>query len=284
MAALGERDPGTGLVLPRRKALGMVMGAAAVAAGGAVLSACGGVAGTTSNKSLTIPGAVQTSGGSSLSSSTANPKSASTMVAATASGVNLVASGAHINGTADNFTYYFTQTSGPGTWSCKVKSQPQVSGDGGYALAGLVARADGTAGAPEIALLCTDAQGVILRWRDTAGGTMNQWPEPVAIGVKAPVWLQMSLAKGSDAIGVAYSMNGTSWSNEGIKRSMSFAQGTFLMGLAACAHAAGAYAVDEFTHLQGFGNKKFYYLEIAPSSSATSSTKKSGTSGTASKG
>ena len=270
MAVLGEDGPGTGLVLPRRKALGMVMSAAAVAAGGTVLAACGAPA--TSNKPLTIPGAVATTGGSSLTSSTANPKTASTMVAATSSGVNLVASGTDINNTADSFTYYFVQNSGAGTWSCKVNKQPTVSGDGGYALAGLLARADGTPGAAEIGLFSTDGQGVLLRWRDAAGQAMNQWPSPIAVGVTAPIWLQLTLAKSTNVFGVSYSTDGKTWANEGITRSMSFASNTFLVGLAACAHSATAYAVDQFTDIQGFGTKKFYYLDVAPTSTSSAKT------------
>lgn len=267
---LGENGRQAGLIVPRRKALGMVMGAAAVAAGGTLLSACGGI---------TIPGAVETSGGSTLTSSTANPKTASTMVAATSAGVNLVASGTDINNMADDFTYYFVQNRGPGTWSCKVNRQPAVPGDGGYALAGLLARADGTPDCAEIGLFCTDGQGVILRWRDAAGQQMNQWPRPIALGVAAPIYLQMSLARGTNAFSVSYSTNGTAWAEEGISTSMSFAGDTFLIGLAACAHSATGYAVDQFTDIQGFGKKKFYYLDVAATSPSSSAKTPSGKSG-----
>ena len=274
MAVLGEDGPADGLVLPRRSALRWVAGAAVVVGGSSLLEACG-------TKPITVPGAVATKGGSSVTVSSANPKSASTMVASTANGVNLVATGTSINGTADDFSYYFVQASGKGTWSCQIAVQPHASGDGGYGQAGIVARASGAPGSPEIAVLSTTGNGVILRWRDTLNGAMNQWPTPIAIGANAPttaggtpqLWLQLSMTS-PGVFAPSYSQDGKTWANEGVNRTMSFGTSTFLIGLAACAHA-GTDVVDQFTNLSGFKGQ-FYYLDVNPAN--TTSTSKSSSS------
>ncbi len=241
----------------RRGAIRLLAGTAAVAAGSVALAACGGVA---------VPGAVHTTGGATVDASTAKETDAQSMVSNQGGTIKLVARGTDIWSAADNFTYYFQEATGDGTWSCQVNAQGSDPTDKGNALAGILARDSGDPGAPEVAVLLTDGNGVTFRWRKNQGEAAESWPMAIAIGVTAPLWLQLS--KKGDNWTVAYSSDGKTWENQ-TSMQVSFSNTTYLVGLAACSHSTKQ-QVDVFNNLsQGF--KPSMYLDVNPANATSSS-------------
>lgn len=246
--------------LGRRGAIRLMAGTAAVAAGSVALAACGGAA---------VPGAVHTMGGGTVDATAAKETNAQSMVSNQNGTISLVARGKDIFKAGDDFTYYFQQATGDGKWSCQINKQGSDSSDKGNALAGIVARASGDPGAPEVAVLLTDGNGVTFRWRKNQGDQAESWPMAIAIGVTAPLWLQ--LQKQGDTWTVSYSTDGKSWQNPTTYQ-VAFPSQTYLIGLAACSHSSKQ-AVDVFTNLsQGF--KPSMYLDINPANASSSSSSK----------
>ena len=234
-------------------------GTAVVAAGSVALAACGGAA---------VPGAVHTTGGASVDVASAKETDAKTMVSNQSGTVKLVARGKDIWNKADDFTYYFQEATGDGTWSCRVNQQGSDASDKKSALAGIVARASGDPGAPMVGVLLTDGNGVEFRWRKTQGDAAESWPMAIAIGVAAPLWLQ--LKKAGDTWTVAYSTDGKAWSNP-TPYQVAFSGTSYLVGLAACAHS-GTDQVDVFDNLST-NFKPNMYLDLNPANASSSTSK-----------
>jgi regulation of enolase protein 1 (concanavalin A-like superfamily) len=260
MAEVWSGEFGLGSRLGRRGAVRLLAGAAAVAAGSAALTACGGAA---------VPGAVATNGGASVNATSAKETAAATMVSNHGGTISLVARGKTIGtSTADDTTFYFGSATGDGKWSCQVKAQGSDTTDKGNALAGIMARDSGDPGAAFVGVFITDGNGVTFRWRRTQGTAAEQWPMAIAIGVTAPIWLQ--LQKQGDNFTVSYSQDGKTWLNN-TSMAVSFTNTTYLIGLAACASSTKQ-EVDQFTNLSGF--KPTSYLDINPANASASSSSK----------
>ena len=256
----------------RRGMIRLAAGTAVLGVGSVALAACG----------ATIPGAVaiSKSGGASLNVATAKPANAATMVSVDNGSYSLVAQAGIIGSGVkeDACTYFFTRASQDGTYSCEVKNQPAASKDGGWGTAGLMARQSGDAGSPMVGIFATTQQGVQFMWRSTYRGATSIWPMAIAIGVNAPIWVQ--LAKSGSNWTVMYSQTGKagSWKNS-TSMSVPFSGSSYLIGLAASSHSK-AQALDVFSELTGFKTAPSMYLDInaantaANSSSASSSSSK----------
>ena len=242
--------------LGRRGAVRLLAGGAVLVAGSTVLSACG----------PSVPGAVATNGGASVSVASAVETNAKTMVSNQNGAISLVARGTSVGtATTDNSTYYFATEKKDGTWSCQVKAQ---GGTAPNALAGIMARNDGTPGAAFAGVFITPTtNGVVFRWRTADAQAGQAWPMAIAIGVTAPIWLQ--LQKAGDNFTCAYSQDGKTWNNQ-TSVQVSFTNPSWLVGLAACA-ANPTMQVDQFTNCVGF--KPNAYLDINPANLTSSSTK-----------
>jgi regulation of enolase protein 1 (concanavalin A-like superfamily) len=251
----GLRDLGG--PLGRRGALRLAAGTALLAAGSAALAACG----------APVPGAVATNGGATVDASTAQETKAATMVSAKGGVISLVARGKAIGtGTSDDFTYYMMQATTDGTWSCQVQKQGSSSPK---AQAGIMARVNQSPGSQFVGVFLTPTSGVEFQWRDPANSAGSSWPMAIAIGVSAPLWLQ--LKKSGTSWTVAYSQDGKTWANP-TTTTINFPAGPFLVGLAACADSPSSQAVDVFSNLST-GFKPQYYLDINPSLASSSSSK-----------
>jgi hypothetical protein len=242
---------GAGGGVSRRGAVRLLASGVAVVAGAAALSACG----------LAVPGSVATDGAGALNAATAQTSDPKSMVLNKGGTIQLVASGAAVGTTtADAASYYFGTATGDGTWICEVAKQGTTSTN---SLAGIMARNDGTAGAAMVGVFLSPGS-VSFRWRPADGQPGQQWPMSIAIGVDAPVWLQ--LAKSGNTFSCFYSQDGKTWENK-TSMSVTFTNTTYLVGLVAS--ASGSPAIDEFTHISGFKPSRF--LAMSPTNTAENS-------------
>ena len=242
----------------RRDAMRLAAGSAVVVAGSATLAACG----------MTVPSAVQTTGVATINLKAAKPTNAKSMVSARNGAYSLVATGTGPQGTADEFSYYFgTSNAANATWSCKVRTQATVSGDGSKSKAGLMVRASGDPAAAFATVVITDGNGAKFYWRPKDGAAVEAWPIDIALGVKAPIWLQIE--KKGDKFTVAYSQKGKTWHNHTGNQRVTFTKPEYLVGLLGSANGNGS-GVDVFSHVTGF--KPTTFVEV---SKASASPKKS---------
>ncbi len=255
--------------LGRRTAIRYAAGVAALGVGSVALAACG----------VPVPGALAVpSAGGTLNPANAQVSTVNTMVSASGGTYNLVAqpNGNVTQGQkADGISYLFTTATGDGVYSCKVASQG--SGNAAGAVAGLMARQSGDAGSPFVGVFITPKNGGQFLWRNTYQTAANAWPMPIAIGVAAPIWLQLT-KKGTNWT-VAYSLTGKSGSYENQQsQAVTFAGTSYLVGLAAGSGASAA-AIDVFSDLQGFKKAPWLYLDVnATNTKANSSTASSSSS------
>ena len=232
------------------------LGGAATALGAAALAGCGAV-----------PGAYQGPGTAAVNLATAVPAHPASMFSDDSGAYTLVARGAGLNvgpsGHADDFSYYFAETRGDGTWSCDVQSLGAPSGNQA-ALAGLMARSSAAPSATNVAVLLTIGQGVLFQWRPQAGQPEVQYPIPIAIGVSAPIWVRLSVS--GTVWGAWYSLDGRRWVN-GTHTQMPFdTSRPYLIGLAASSHDSSQETVAVFRDLRGFRPNQ--YMAITPAAPA----------------
>ena len=248
----------------RRDAMRLAASSAVVVAGSVTLAACG----------MTVPSAVQTTGVTTIDLKTAKPTNAKSMVSAHGGVYSLVATGTGPQGTADEFSYYFaTSNAAAATWSCKVRTQATVSGDGSKSKAGIMVRSSGDPAAAFATVVITDGNGAKFYWRPKDGAAVEAWPIDIALGVKAPIWLQVG--KKGDKFTVAYSQKGKTWHNHTGNQSATFSQPQYLVGLLASANGSGA-GVDIFSHVTGF--KPTTFVEISKRSKRSGTTHSSAAS------
>jgi hypothetical protein len=258
-----EQLPRPGAAAPRwsrRQALRSLAGA--VLLGGAGLAGCGRV----------VPGAYTGPGSAVLDLARATPSHPASMFSVDRSTGTyaLVARGGGLDvgpgGADDDFSYYFAEVQGDGDWSCLVVSQQPSPADGGLAFAGIMARASPAADAANVAVLVTDGNGVAFAWRPVAGQPEEQYPEPIAIGVGAPIWVR--LRRRGATWNVWYSLDGHTWDNQ-TSTTVVFPPGPYLVGLAASSHDPARQTVDVFRDLRGFRPNE--YLSVAPEAGSASS-------------
>jgi len=249
---VSERESQVG----RRGAIRMVAGAVALGAGSMALAACGGV-----------PGAVAVTTGGTLTATNGKVADPKSMVSVAGGTYTLVAEGKDIANKADECTYLFMSATKDGTYSCQVKSQDSGKGDGGWAKAGIMARQSGDAGSPMVGIFITTGNGVAFQWRKTYKDTEESWPMAIAIGVNAPIWVQMK--KAGDTWTVAYSTDGKTYAND-TSMQVPFTGTSYLIGLAASAHSASLEELASFDTLST-GFKPTQYLNVSATNTKANS-------------
>lgn len=247
--------------IDRRGAVKLLGGAAAAAAG---LAVSGGVVGAAG-----IPIIYKGSGSALVSLKTASPTNPQSMFSVTTI-YNVVARGGGLgvgnNGNQDDISYFYDTVTGDGTWSCLVRADPAVKNDNGNASAGIMARTSTATGARNVAVLCTDGNGVVFKWRTHDNEGTEAWPMSIAIGVSAPIWVQ--LTKKGATWTVQYSQDGTTWYNP-TSTAVIFPSGPFLVGL--CATTSDTrMAIDSFSNVSGFTPRSFVSIMPPPAPSSSS--------------
>lgn len=237
-----------------RRAMLRCLGGAAACLAGATLAACGMPA---------VPGAYAGPGTTAVNLATANPAHPASMFSDDAGVYTLVARGAGLDvgplGNQDDFSYYFAETRGDGTWSCYIQSMgtpaPQQA-----AMAGIMARASAGPSAANVGVLLTAGQGVLFEWRLGEGQPEMQFPIPIAIGVSAPIWIRLSVS--GDTWSSWYSLDGRHWINRTHTQVPLDTSRPYLIGLVAASHDPTREAVDVFRDVQGFSPNEF--ISITP--------------------
>lgn len=249
-------------VLGRRGVIRMVAATAALGVGSVALAACG----------ASVPGSVAVTGSGAITAANGKTSVPASMVSVSGGNYTLVAQGKDIWNKQDECTYYFATATQDGTYSCQVKSQEVEKGDGGNGKAGLMARQSGDAGSPMVAVLITTGNGVAFQWRKTYMDAEESWPMAIAIGVNAPIWLQ--LKKAGDNWTVAYSTDGKTWNNQ-TSMQVPFSGTSYLIGLAASAHSVSLQELDVFTDLTPSTFKPTRYLDVSASNKTANSSSSS---------
>jgi hypothetical protein len=142
--------------------------------------------------------------------------------------------GSDIHGSADQFQLVSRPLAGDGGISAHLTSQTNTSP---WAKAGVMLRADSTAGSPNYALLVTPGNGVVLSYRSTAGGTtVVQHSVPTGT---VPVYLAVARA---GAVLTAYtSADNSAWTLvPGSTVTIGGLTGPLLEGLAVTSHNSGS--------------------------------------------
>jgi regulation of enolase protein 1 (concanavalin A-like superfamily) len=251
--------------MDRRGAIKLLGGAAAAAAG---LAATGGVVSAAS----ALPAVYTGVGNPLISASTANPAQPQTMFSMTVI-YNVVARGAGLgvgnNSNMDDMSYLYSSTTGDGTWTCLVRKVGATAGDNGYSSAGIMARTSTDPGAANVAVLATDGNGVVFKWRLHDNEVTEAWPMSIAIGVGAPIWVQLQ-KKGYNWT-VQYSQDGSTWYNPTSTAVIFPSSAPFLIGLCATTSDPKRMAVDSFSNVTGFTPNRFISIMPPASSSSSSS-------------
>lgn len=158
-----------------------------------------------------------------------NPKTAGSTVQ-TGDEWAIVAGGADVWGTSDQFHFSHQTISGSGALTVKVES---VSDSDPWAKAGVMVRADTAVGAPNAAVFVTNKMGASFQWRNTPGGPSTSSKVP---GVTAPVWIK--LERRENDFSAFYSDDGRKWTQIGATQTVVMKKSA-LAGMAATAHNAG---------------------------------------------
>jgi hypothetical protein len=115
----------------------------------------------------------------------------------------LVNRGTDIWGTQDEFTYVYTNWSGDGTITARVRS---ITNTHAWAKAGVMFRASLDAGSPHVMVVATPGKGLALQYRATALGTSAMAAQ--AAGT-APEWVR--LTRSGNTFTGATSNDGVTW-------------------------------------------------------------------------
>ena len=155
-------------------------------------------------------------------------------------------SGAGIAGTSDQFHYASRNWSGDATIIAEVTGITNTD-DG--AQAGVMFRDSPSADSMEVALVATQADGVVLEWRDATGGdtateVVSGVPAPSASN---PVWVE--LIKSGTSYSGFYSTDGSNWIPVGGPVTVSFSNDVFLAGLAVTANNDSALNTATFVNV-----------------------------------
>jgi hypothetical protein len=142
-----------------------------------------------------------------------------------------------ITGSSDNFYYVYQSGSGDFDVSVKVNSLGTATLDcGGWSKTGLMLRQNLTSGSSMAMMSVSRLNGFELLARDGAGQVCQTDNKSGASA--APAWLR--LVKAGNSITGYYSLDGSTWIQEGGKATVTLS-GSFYIGIAAstCANAAG---------------------------------------------
>jgi predicted alpha-1,2-mannosidase len=155
--------------------------------------------------------------------------------------------GSGISGTSDQFNYASRNWSGDATIIAAVTGITNTD-DG--AQAGVMFRDSPSADSMEVAVVATQADGVVLEWRDATGGDTGM---EVVSGVPAPtasnpVWVE--LIKSGPSYSGFYSTDGSDWLPVGTPVTVSFSSSVNQAGLAVTANNDGALNTATFLNVR----------------------------------
>lgn len=228
-----ERAPVT-----RRSALRLAGGVAVLAAGSAVLAACGaggsgngGSGGAAGSSGASTTGAASSgaaSGGFKVTGGTGKQ-----FVKVSGKQVTLTMRGDDIWNSADTFTYFDTKApTGAQTWVVKVDSLDNTNA---WAKAGIMARSSLDPASSHVFLCVTIGNGITLQHRDS-DGTSEAGNDSLDATTTAPIWLKLQ-TDGKGNWNGWYSADGKTWTGPtpASTNPIQLDPG-FLVGLAATAH------------------------------------------------
>ncbi len=172
------------------------------------------------------------------------PALAAAPVSVSGGSYTLTGSGADIWGTADAFTYAYTQVTGDGTWTAKVVSQSDTNA---WAKAGVMVRQSLDPGSPEVfAAVTPETNGPQGVWRPSAGA--QSAGSNVSNGPKAPLWVQVT-RKGTQWT-LSYSSDGKTWTQLPQQPpAIDMGSGPVYLGLVDLSHSATEGGTDVFSNL-----------------------------------
>ncbi|MBP7052938.1 MAG: hypothetical protein KBE65_18185 [Phycisphaerae bacterium] len=167
--------------------------------------------------------------------------------------VTMLAAGADIWGTADQFRYVYQTLTGDGSIIARVASVG--TGTSGWAKGGVMIRQSVDANSPYAIMALTggDGNGACFQWRTTAGGSAAAGPNPDP-AVAAPCFVK--LERVGDTFTGSFSVDANEWTPLGdpVTIEMADANTPVLIGLAATSHAAGELRTFVFDSISGTGN------------------------------
>ncbi len=135
--------------------------------------------------------------------------------------------GADIGGAADQFNFPSAGLTGDGSIIAQVTSQ---TGTDAAARAGVMIRADNTAGAAFAAVEVTHSNGLMFQWRASAGAAASS----VSVaGLATPMWVQLS--RWGNVISAYYSSDNSHWTQIGGAQAIAM-NSAVLAGLAVTPH------------------------------------------------
>ncbi|HNS20843.1 MAG TPA: PA14 domain-containing protein [Sedimentisphaerales bacterium] len=167
--------------------------------------------------------------------------------------LTMLAAGADIWGTADQFRYVFQTLTGDGSIVARVASVG--TGSNGWAKGGVMIRQSVDANSPYAIMALTggSGNGACFQWRTKAGGSAAAGPNPAA-AVAAPYWVKLDRA--ANVFTAFMSADGVEWTQLGDPLTMDANDmaDAVLIGLAATSHASGELRTFVFDSISGTGN------------------------------
>ncbi len=151
--------------------------------------------------------------------------------------------GSDIWNAADQFNFASQSFISDGSIAARVASLQNSDPSTGWSKAGVMFRNDSGAGAVNVAIVISAANGVNFQWRDTANGQSSSVD---TTGIIAPVWLKLDRS-GTNFSGY-YSLDGTNWTQVGTTPPLNM-NGNILAGLAVTAHNNSALNTATFTNV-----------------------------------
>jgi len=274
-----------------RYALGAVAGAVALPA----LAACGtskaanSSATSTSASSSTTPAVklLPVTGTSSwpVDVQTAQPTAPWSMYATKGTGssmlLEMVTYGNDLWNSADNFSYFAQQASGPGEWTVQVAFLSQTDA---WSKAGIMIRQNLTAGSTDYYFVTTVGNGASLQYRAVAGYGASGGPTVNPLD-STPVYLKMQYTPGKQIV-MWDSTDGKTWANQNTvplgagtvdstKHTWVMAKnaakgaipdmitGSYYVGVCACSHNPSLQGYAGFTNFGGaFDTAKMSYTAV----------------------
>ncbi|HSV14191.1 MAG TPA: Ig-like domain-containing protein [Tepidisphaeraceae bacterium] len=177
------------------------------------------------------------------------PIAGSTTTITPGSDYDMAASGANINGTADQFRYVYKQVSGD--FDVKVQIASLSNGDGttsGYARAGIMVRTDLSAGSANLyTFTLAGPFGFITTDRPTAGATTTQ-SAAISNNPAPQKWVRM--VRVGDTYTTYASIDGTTWNPIGPAVTVPLGQ-TVYLGMAATSHQTDHLVIAKFRSFTG---------------------------------
>ncbi len=142
----------------------------------------------------------------------------------------IVAGGADIWGTSDQFRYTYQTLNGDGTITAKINS---IQNTDPWAKSGVMIRESLAANSAHVDCHVTSGNGISFQLRATTGGTTTS---TIASGLSAPYWVRVQ--RTGNSFSAFRSADGTTWTQVGTATTVTMASSVFI-GLAATSHLSG---------------------------------------------